>query len=383
MNYLLNFYTKHPLSLTQDFVKLMFQAEFGCEHIMGDYVLKYIEAELAESNNADTTLVEPISDEYCRVHLSEYKRRGYLPLTLARCMKLVKSSGSVEGLQARLEDFLQAVDCGAIGLDKLEVRALIDEYVKLGCPPVRHSQTFRDSYAPHYRVIYRKHALFVPVLSAIERYVNTKYCNTVGDFRAKDTSDRQQRYCAQRAETNSVDAATLAKQVASKPLIVAIDGCCGSGKTYYSKVLAEYFDAIVIHCDDFFLPMEMRNADRLSEIGGNVHYERLAQTLSKVREGKSFTYQAYDCSTDSYVDCNFAPTNVVIVEGSYALHPKLRDFYDVKVLLTVDSQTQYDRLLNREGANGIVNFVNRWIPLENKYFTTLDTSDCLVINTEI
>lgn len=167
-----------------------------------------------------------------------------------------------------------------------------------------------------------------------------------------------------------------------KPVILAIDGCCGSGKTTCAQAICRYFGASCIHCDDFFLPSHMRTKERLDEIGGNVHYERLAEVLHKVRQGKPFTYQAYDCSSDSFVDKTFTPTEVVVVEGSYALHRALQQFYDVKVVLTVDKQTQYNRLLQRESVHGVENFVNKWIPLENMYFDNLDTTDCFVIKTD-
>lgn len=198
-----------------------------------------------------------------------------------------------------------------------------------------------------------QHALLSHVLCEIEQRLNTKNCNTVGDF-----------------------------DDVNKPLLVAIDGCCGSGKSTCAKALQQYFGATVIHCDHFFLPTEMRTDERLGEIGGNIHYELLAKVLSNVCCGKAFVYQTYDCSAGSYVDRNYQPASVVVVEGSYALHPTLRNFYDVKVLLTVDSKTQYDRLLNREGANGIGNFVNKWIPLENRYFEKLDTKDCIIVDTK-
>ena len=166
-----------------------------------------------------------------------------------------------------------------------------------------------------------------------------------------------------------------------KPIIVAIDGCCGSGKTHLSEILCQRFNASCIHCDDFFLPQEMRTTERLNEIGGNIHYERLARVLECVRQGKPFAYQAYDCSTGAFVDRYFEPTDVVIVEGSYALHPLLRQHYDIRAVLTVDATTQYNRLVKREGAKGVDNFVNKWIPLENRYFTALDTTDCIVIDT--
>ena len=153
MNYFQQFYAKYPSCTVQDFIKLAYQAEFGCEHIMGDFVLGYIVSELAQSNNADTTLFEPISDEYCRVHLSQYKRKGYRAEVLAKCMQSVHSSGSVEGLLTRLDEFVQLIQCGHIDISLKEASALIAQYRQMGCPALHHSQLFRDSYQPHYRVI--------------------------------------------------------------------------------------------------------------------------------------------------------------------------------------------------------------------------------------
>lgn len=184
----------------------------------------------------------------------------------------------------------------------------------------------------------------------------------------------------------------IEKVVSSKPhVIIAIDGNCGSGKTFYSSQLATLLNAEVIHCDHFFLPKAMRTSERLNEAGGNVHYERLREVLFKLKKEQSvvygngkeqFAYKAYNCSTDAYEQIILSLTNVVIVEGSYSLHKSLREFYDLKILLTVNEQTQRCRLLQREGELGLVNFVNKWIPLENRYFATLDTTDCIVIPTD-
>ena len=174
-----------------------------------------------------------------------------------------------------------------------------------------------------------------------------------------------------------------------RSVLIAIDGNCGSGKTFYANQLATHFGANLVHCDDFFLPSELRTEERLAEVGGNVHYERLREVLSQLKnkwvdaDGKNnqyFTYVAYNCSTDSFKEVTQVKSNVVIVEGSYALHPSLANLYDLKILLTVDAQTQRERLLKREGER-ITDFVNKWIPLENRYFDSLDTNDCVVINT--
>ena len=176
-----------------------------------------------------------------------------------------------------------------------------------------------------------------------------------------------------RIDDNTVVAALLSevdKLLASssvRPLIIAIDGKCGSGKTYYGSKLASVLGASVIHCDDFFLPVAMRTDARLAEMGGNIHYERLGALLSNIKSSQaqlkdasntpSFTYDAYDCSTDSYEQLTLISTDVIIVEGSYSLHPTLRQLYDLKILLNVDNQTQLQRLTQRESEQSINNFI--------------------------
>ena len=59
-------------------------------------------------------------------------------------------------------------------------------------------------------------------------------------------------------------------------LAVALDGCCASGKTTLARRLARELEADVVPMDDFFLPPKLRMPDRLSQPGGNVHYERFS-----------------------------------------------------------------------------------------------------------
>ena len=60
------------------------------------------------------------------------------------------------------------------------------------------------------------------------------------------------------------------------------------------------------------------------------------------------------------------------VEGSYALHPALRDAYDLRVFLDIDAQRQSERILKRNGPEMHKRFINEWIPLENAYFDGLN-----------
>ena len=72
--------------------------------------------------------------------------------------------------------------------------------------------------------------------------------------------------------------------------VIVIEGRSGSGKTTLSSMLAKELNASVVHMDDFFLPLSLRSEERLSEPGGNVHYERfMEEVLPFIRSGKPFS----------------------------------------------------------------------------------------------
>ena len=63
------------------------------------------------------------------------------------------------------------------------------------------------------------------------------------------------------------------------PVLVAIDGCCGSGKTTLAAALAERLKAEVLHMDDFYLRPEQRSPARYRTPGENVDHERFLGPL--------------------------------------------------------------------------------------------------------
>lgn len=159
-----------------------------------------------------------------------------------------------------------------------------------------------------------------------------------------------------------------------KPCIVAIDGMCGSGKSYLATLLADTFDCNVFHMDDFFLPLEMRTEERLAQPGGNVHYERFREeVLNPLVKGQTVTYRPYLCGLWEYgKPVTREPKKLSIIEGSYSLHPDIRDAYDLKIFLSVDNNVQLERILQRVGEEKLKQFIDRWIPLETLYFDLLN-----------
>ena len=152
-------------------------------------------------------------------------------------------------------------------------------------------------------------------------------------------------------------------------VIVAIDGKCTSGKTTLASKLAEIYDCNIFHMDDFFLRTEQRTPDRFAEVGGNVDYERFQEeVLLPLKSGKAFSYCAFDCSTFTLAaPVAVAPKRLNIIEGTYSHHPYFGNPYDLKILLTVDEETQRKRILERS-AFLHKRFFEEWIPMENRYF---------------
>lgn len=159
--------------------------------------------------------------------------------------------------------------------------------------------------------------------------------------------------------------------------VIAIDGPCASGKTTLAQKLAEEFAAQIISTDDFFLPPEMRSEERLSQAGGNVHYERFAEEIvNPIRAGKDFEYRVFSCKDGGYTDKKkFVLSGLIIAEGSYSLRPDFEEIYDLKIFVEADYETRLNRIINRNGEEKLKVFKEKWIPLENAYFETFGIKD--------
>ncbi|MGN0154806.1 MAG: uridine kinase [Lachnospiraceae bacterium] len=157
-----------------------------------------------------------------------------------------------------------------------------------------------------------------------------------------------------------------------KPMLVAIDGRCASGKTTLAARLKEELHCNVIHMDHFFLQPEQRTEKRLREPGGNVDYERfLEEVIYPFKKGTPFSYREFDCKSMGFVsDIPVEPDTLTIVEGAYCCHPALWDSYNLRIFLSVDPEEQLRRIARRNGEQALVTFRERWIPLEEQYFST-------------
>ena len=71
-----------------------------------------------------------------------------------------------------------------------------------------------------------------------------------------------------------------------------------------------------------------------------------------------------------------SPEGVVVVEGVCALHRMFRDAYDVRIWVDAPYEVRLARGLARDGEEARSTWVERWMPMEDRYVARDDPVSC-------
>ena len=166
----------------------------------------------------------------------------------------------------------------------------------------------------------------------------------------------------------------------NRTILVAIDGNCAAGKTTLARQLQRMYDCNVFHMDEFFLQSHQRTPERLAQPGGNVDYERFyREVLLPLTRGEDVCYRPYHCGSQSLKEpVTVARKQLTVVEGTYSLHPRFADPYDLKVFLGVSQSLQRQRILQRP-ERVHKPFFEQWIPMENAYLEALAVTEDMTL----
>ena len=333
---------RYPAMEPQDFCKLAYQSEFGPAHMIRspDKVLLAL-IEERKASGTEPGAPEPIGNGLCRFPITQALSTLWeLPL-IGRMFTwtMARTEGTEEGLSEKLNQ-LASLPVPGMG-------EYLERYRREGCPSVHHSETFRNAYDPHYRVLRMDLARFLPVLLPLEKL-------------ARDRARRE------------------------RPALIAIDGRCGSGKTGFAALTGVLAcSADVVHMDDFYLPWAKRAENWREVPAGNMDLERFREEvlLSAGKEEPS-CYRPYDCPGDRLLDPVELWEPLRIVEGTYSQHPGLAEYYDYKIFFTCGKEEQARRLRARE-REYYPTFDRVWRALEERYFTACGTQAAadLVVDT--
>lgn len=151
---------RYPKLTPRDAVKLLYQSEFGGGHLIRDEeaCLAFLRREYAATvQDPNIPLMEDIGNGMVRVNLAALDAHKYSPEALGR--DFIRSAavhlGSMDQFRKRLTLLTDLTQSGAMPFSPESLAAFLQEYEAAGCPPISHSDTYREAYRPAYRVLDR------------------------------------------------------------------------------------------------------------------------------------------------------------------------------------------------------------------------------------
>lgn len=161
-NIILKHFNMYPKMQIIDFVKLIYQNEFGGGHLIKDssVSLNYLKQEynsVIQSEN--TSFYEDIGNGIVRVNLSSLNKNN---LSLERLNELFVLSanshkGDLKAFVNKLNMLEQMIKDKELPLNYKEYQDFINKYKELGYPMVSHSKQYKEYYCPAYRIILLKY----------------------------------------------------------------------------------------------------------------------------------------------------------------------------------------------------------------------------------
>ncbi len=322
----------------RDALKMCYQAAFGAEHGLQDpsAARKYLRMELTRVKESRIEpLYEQISPSLCRVNLRTWKAHGLKWQWLYAMFSKAEGTGDIE-------PYLSTVAAHAKeGRLPFDSEAWEGELASWDGGPVSHSQRYRETYDPAYRIAPIEYMYTLPVLEKMAQYPDG--------------------------------------------CVVAIDGRSNSGKSSLADRLCAITGAGLVRMDDFLWPGGRTVVEELGMVGGNVHYDMIKdEVLPYLKSPKAFSHRYFEGHTirmDRKRRVCASPYR--IVEGSFSQHAYFGKYWDIKVFMTTDSATQRRRVMERDGEALAASYYSLWIPMEDEYidFFRLEERAEVVIRT--
>lgn len=135
----------------------------------------------------------------------------------------------------------------------------------------------------------------------------------------------------------------------TEPVIIAIGGPGGTGKTRFTDLLLrEMKNAVALHLDDYKRPRAERYTRHVYGAHPDANYmDLVALHLSTLKEGAAVDKPIYDPDGGNETE-RFAPAPVILVEGEVATYPRFRDLVDFTIFIDSDWRTQLKARIERD-----------------------------------
>ncbi|MBQ7093472.1 MAG: hypothetical protein IJN84_03085 [Clostridia bacterium] len=149
----------HPYALPQDYIKLIFQHEFGPGHLIADkdYAQTRLVNEWQDTHNLPYEAEQDIGNGYVRVSLKGLDEAQLVKLNEAFVKSANEGGGSDFVFESKLDEFVVLAKDGAFAFGFEEAKAAVKEYLSGGIRPTSHTKQYHEHYKPAYRVVKKEY----------------------------------------------------------------------------------------------------------------------------------------------------------------------------------------------------------------------------------
>ncbi|MBW4061040.1 hypothetical protein HJC99_00500 [Candidatus Saccharibacteria bacterium] len=151
-------------------------------------------------------------------------------------------------------------------------------------------------------------------------------------------------------KADEIAASIKSAKISNKPVLIAIEGFGGSGKSTFAGQLTEALgDAAVIGIDDFIVKEKMDEP----AWEGSFDLMRLKdEVLIPASRGQTIRYHKLLWATNNLSEAINVPfASYLIVEGISSYHPDIADYYDYKIWIGTPIEVAKARGQARDAGN--------------------------------
>jgi para-aminobenzoate synthetase len=170
-----------------------------------------------------------------------------------------------------------------------------------------------------------------------------------------------------------------------RPIVIAIDGGSGSGKSTIAEILAQELNAAWLPMDDFFsaqIPDHYWDQFSVEErFEKCFDWERIRENaLQPLRAGLPARWFAFDFVTGLREDGSYGmetkpkilePARVILLDGNFSASPFLADLVDCAILIDVPIEVRHARINTREDPEFLKQWHALWDPVEAFYYSQI------------
>ncbi|MBQ8604944.1 MAG: hypothetical protein IJ410_08920 [Oscillospiraceae bacterium] len=145
----------HPAALPQDYIKLIFQSEFGPGHLIADRNFSHdrLINEWESVKNLPQEESQEIGGGYIRLCIKGIDRSVLDKVNTAFVTSANEKTGSEASFMSKISLFVEMAAEDVFDFTQSEAVQAVEEYLKGGIKPTSHTKTYHSHYTPAYRVV--------------------------------------------------------------------------------------------------------------------------------------------------------------------------------------------------------------------------------------